>query len=410
MGKRNNPLAHQANHFSALALIAVLLLSSCNWTLPYRCTDPLGCLEVPPGSPLIMGEILATTGDWSSIGIDAQRGIELAISDTPKLLGHTIIVERQRTDCTEISALGAAEQLSILPDLLIIVGPTCPDELRSAGPVIAGTGLAMISPSIPGTNDYSGLLQTIYPSGLLAIPANFIAEKLNGHRIVGIEGDPMDGGGQTGGFVISTWDLSADTLTRAAKLHFADIQSVLAFIGGDRPDAILLSTSPVTAGQLVGQIRAAPGLENIPIIGNSSVYSIDFIQSAGPASLGVYLTGPDLAALDPAYSTFEISYKTAFDQYPLTTYPAFAYDTAGMIFDAIETIAFQGRDGSLEIPRKAFRAQLLKTRGLPGITGTIECDSSGLCASPSVTQAIYQITDPNPSTWHPGINPKRVYP
>ena len=40
----------------AVLLFTSLLLASCS-LVPYRCIDPLGCAEIPPGGPIVIGVI-----------------------------------------------------------------------------------------------------------------------------------------------------------------------------------------------------------------------------------------------------------------------------------------------------------------------------------------------------------------
>lgn len=51
----------------AFLLTTSLLLASCA-AVPDQCTDPLGCLEIPPDSPVVIGSILSTSGQNGSIG------------------------------------------------------------------------------------------------------------------------------------------------------------------------------------------------------------------------------------------------------------------------------------------------------------------------------------------------------
>ncbi len=56
--------------FLLLAMIGLSLTACSMVHLPYRCTDPLGCLEIPHGGPVVLGTLLANSGDYASSGLD----------------------------------------------------------------------------------------------------------------------------------------------------------------------------------------------------------------------------------------------------------------------------------------------------------------------------------------------------
>jgi ABC-type branched-subunit amino acid transport system substrate-binding protein len=130
---------------TATLLTLSLLLISCG-AAPYECTDPLGCLEISPGSPVVIGTILATTGQNGPAGTEALQSLEKAVADKDELLGHPIQLLRYGTDCTADSARAAATEFAIYPDLSAVIGPTCTDEAVVAGPILINAGIPLLSP------------------------------------------------------------------------------------------------------------------------------------------------------------------------------------------------------------------------------------------------------------------------
>jgi hypothetical protein len=131
--------------YSAFLLTISLLLVSCSAT-SYECTDPLGCLEIPPGSPLVIGAILATSGQNGSVGTESLQAVEKALADKDMLLGHTLNLYHYGTDCTAESARTAATEFATYPELSAVIGPSCIEEESVAVPILLEAGIALLGP------------------------------------------------------------------------------------------------------------------------------------------------------------------------------------------------------------------------------------------------------------------------
>jgi ABC-type branched-subunit amino acid transport system substrate-binding protein len=139
---------------SAALLILTLLMVSCS-AAPYECVDPLGCLEIPPGSPVVIGTILATIGEQIPAGTESLKRIQEAVADKDELLGHPIQLIRYGTDCTGGSAQIAATELATYPDLSVVIGPTCVGEEIVAGSILLNAGIPLLSPVPDSATAYS---------------------------------------------------------------------------------------------------------------------------------------------------------------------------------------------------------------------------------------------------------------
>jgi len=136
-----------------LSILALLsLLASCR-PGTFDCLDPLGCVEVPAGAPLVIGVLAAASGPEALAGQRLVQGVESAAARQEDLLGHPIEVVFQASDCSGTEAARAASQLAADPDLLLVIGPACPVDLEIAAPYLASAGIAVISPvfsALPG--------------------------------------------------------------------------------------------------------------------------------------------------------------------------------------------------------------------------------------------------------------------
>jgi len=137
-----------------------LLLVSCGG-VSYQCTDPLGCLEISPGSPVIIGTILASNGEQGPAGTEALQSVEKAIADKDELLGHPIQLDRYATDCTADSARVAATEFATYPDLSAVIGPSCTDETVVASPILLNAGIPLLSP-VPNSLAASELANQVF--------------------------------------------------------------------------------------------------------------------------------------------------------------------------------------------------------------------------------------------------------
>ena len=131
---------------ASVALLTIsLLLVSCG-AAPYECTDPLGCLEISPGNPVVIGTILATIGEQGLAGTESLKSVEKAVADKVELLGHPIQLLRYGTDCTADSARVAATEFAIYSDLSAVIGPICTGEAVVAAPILLNAGIPLLSP------------------------------------------------------------------------------------------------------------------------------------------------------------------------------------------------------------------------------------------------------------------------
>ena len=112
------------------------------------CSDPLGCVEVAAGAPINIGYALVTSGPNGSLGVDSQRGMEIAVADMGgEILGHPIEIVGEDTGCSPEGGQAAAAKLASNPNLFAVVGTTCSSEARVGAPILTEAGISMISPS-----------------------------------------------------------------------------------------------------------------------------------------------------------------------------------------------------------------------------------------------------------------------
>ena len=384
--------------------------------------DPLGVVEVAPGEPIVMGYALVTSGPNSNLGIDSMRGVEIALDDLGNmLLGHDLQLEGEDSGCSTDGGQAAASRLITNQQIVGIVGPTCSSAGNVMAPVIDEAGMVMISPSntAPGLTDpathVEGFLRTAHNDTVQgALAAEFAYNEL----------------GLTSAATIHDGSIYADQLVNVFAERFeelggtvvaqesvnttdTDMQPVLTRIALESPQIIYYPIFMPAGGFVTRQASEVAGLEEVVLMGADGLFNPDFIEAAGESVVGMYLSNPDLTSLGAAYQEFLEKHQTKYNEPPLSTYHANAYDATMLIINAAKRVAKRGEDGTLYIPRQALRDALYATENYQGLTGNLTCNENGDCADPYI--AVFEIASADLETWSPGstgpdANPRKVYP
>ncbi|MBV6467347.1 MAG: hypothetical protein PGMFKBFP_02697 [Anaerolineales bacterium] len=373
-----------------LALLISLLLTAC---LPkFECNDPLACVTVGSGEPIVVAVELTLSGPDASYGIDALRGVELAIADRGgKLLNHPIELVQADDQCSPEGGEAAARELAQNPRVVGVIGATCSGASETAAKVLTEAGMVLISPSstaasltAEGTHQ-AGFLRTIQNDKSQAgMVAEFAYRALGVRRMATInDGQPYSSGlteeacavfTALGGKCVAGYRLESGVNPSGALDH-------IRFFNPD----ILYYPLYTTDGVAVTRQAVEKGLGGAVLVGSEGLLTKGFLEQAGQFSEGMYISGPSVAEIDPSFIQ---KYETRYGEKPIASYSTQAYDAAMMLFSAIEKIVkTTGRD--IYIQRQNLRAALYATRNFQGLSGTLTCSPLGDCAKPNVT--IYQV-------------------
>lgn len=379
------------------------------------CNDPLGCAEIAAGDPIKIAYALVTSGPNGSLGEDSKRGMEIAVSDMGgELLGHPIEITGEDTGCTPEGGQAAASKLASDTSLFAVVGTTCSSEARVGAPVLSEAGLTMISPSntAPDLTDpakrVTGYFRTAHNDKVQGrVAAEFVFNELGLKKAATVHDGSVYAQGLVNAFTENYKALGGEVVSeQAVNIGDTDMRPVLTTIASAAPEAIYYPIFIAEGGFITAQAKEVPGMENVILIGADGLYSQDFLNAAGDAAKGMYLSSPDFSAFGDAYQTFLEKHQELYGEPPLSIYHAHAYDAATIIANAVKQVAIQDGE-TLYIPRQALRDAIAATKDFQGLTGNLTCDENGDCADPRI--AVYQITDP--ADWNPGVtSPVKVYP
>jgi branched-chain amino acid transport system substrate-binding protein len=376
-------------HIAILVLIASLLLTGCGTM--FECNDPLKCVTVGSGEPITIAVALTLSGPDAPYGIDALRGVELAIAERGKLLNHPIELVQEDDLCSAEGGQAAAERLAQNPKILGVIGATCSSASGTAAKVLTEAGMPLISPSSTAASltseesHQAGFLRTIQNDKSQAkMVAEFAYVALGTRTMATIhDGTPYSEELQDeacsvfealGGKCVAQYRITSGTSPQGALKH------ILLF----KPEVLYYPLYTVD-GVAITKQAAAAGLENVAFISSDGLLSSDFVSLTEGFSEGMYISGPSVLKIEPS---FYEKYEARYGEKPIAVYAAQAYDAAMILFDAIELSAkTTGRD--IYIQREPLLAALYATKNYTGLSGTLTCSILGDCAAPN--SVVYQV-------------------
>jgi branched-chain amino acid transport system substrate-binding protein len=395
----------------SLLLIAGLLLAACQpaggETFTPR-SDAIGTVAIPPGDPIHIGFWGVISGPDATLGVDSQRGVEIAIDDRGgQLLGRDIRLTVEDSGCTPEGGTTAATRLSVDTSIVALIGSSCSSEAAAGVPILTQAGMATVSPANtrpaftapeergPGGSlerDFAGYLRTAHSDSIQgAVAAQFAYNELGVRRAATIhDGSPYSEALQ--GVFADTFRGLGGTVTsqEAVGPTDTDMRPVLTRIAADNVELIFAPVFVAAGGHITAQMREIGGLDNASLMMADATFTSEWVNAAGPAAEGTYLSSPDLTAFTDKYPDFLNKHRTKYGGEPLSVFHAHAYDAANIVFNAIEAVAETGPDGTIYVGRQALRDALYATRNYDGLIGTLSCDQYGDCSSPII--AIYEVT------------------
>jgi branched-chain amino acid transport system substrate-binding protein len=379
------------------------------------CTDALGCVEIAAGDPIKIGYALVTAGPNSSLGEDSVRGIEIAVDDLGgEIMGHPVEIVGEDSGCSPEGGQAAATKLASDTSLVAVIGTSCSSEARVGAPILAEAGLSMISPSntAPDLTDpakrIDGYFRTAHNDLVQgSVAADFVFTELGLTKAATIHDGSLYAVGLATAFSDAYKELGGEIVSeQAVNVGDTDMRPVLTTIAAAAPEFIYYPIFTAEAGFVTAQAKEIPGLENVKLMAADGSFSQDFVNAAGEAAQGMYLSSPDFSAFGDQYQGFLTKHEEKFGEPPLSAFHAHAYDATNVIAAAIQKVATQDGD-TLIIGKQALRDAIAATANFQGLTGNITCGETGDCADPKI--AVYEVTDT--TAWNPNVtSPMKIYP
>ena len=385
-------------------------------------TDEIGVVKIRNGAPMFIGGYWTLSGPDVGLGLDQKRGVELAFDDwNNEVVGHKIRLIAEDGQCNAEGGQIAATKLASNRNIVAVVGPDCSSSATPGAPILWKAGIVNIGTSTtapaltapdrkPG---YHGYLRTIYNDlAQGAGDAAYFKNVLECETLATVhDGSPY--AEQLVRVAEKEFEMLGGTVVAAEAVTPTDVdmRPMLTGVATNTPCVLYYPIFVAAAAQITRQVEEISGLEDTIVISGPTAMTPGFYEAAGESARGLRFTSVDntsAEALGADYPRMLQAYRDKYGENPTQAYHVNAYDAGAILMMAIEKVAVKDDKGDTYIGRKALRDALFATEGFAGMGGPIECNEHGDCAG--FAFAVYQITDPDPSTFDIGTNPKKIYP
>ena len=330
------------------------------------------------------------TGPIAAFGEMIKRGAELKakeINAAGGVNGKTLTLVFEDDTGKDKEASLVAERIASNRQILAVVGHFNSSCSLAGKPIYQRAGIVELSPGSTNVRVCAGsdwTFRNLYRDDFqAAFAAKYIKNVLGDIQKVAVFFENDDyGSGLKDSFAAEAKELGLEIVgLEAYDRDNTDFKAQLTSIKSKQPHLIFLSGLYSQAGLIASQAREV-GIA-AQLFGADGVDSPDFLQIAGDAAEGTYVTTPfvftpnDLKAQKMAIA-FEEMHGSAPD-----TWAALTYDAIGMIVEAIE----KGGEN-----RKAIRDHLASInspeKGYDGITGLTYFDENGDCTKPAYVKIV----------------------
>jgi branched-chain amino acid transport system substrate-binding protein len=375
-----------------LLLSVALLLAGCGPATPsFECTDAIGCVEIPRDETIKIGVLQNLTGEGPP-GLFMLHCVELAVEARDgQLVDLPVEVVSADSKCSGEGGTTAALKIAADPQVVGIVGPSCSGAAATANKIVSEAGLVMISGSTtaPSLTSVGGEQGFDWQPGFLRTAQNdavagraaaiFAFQELGKRRAATINVGDAYTRGLTDTFRQAFAELGGQVVLDAAiNKGDTDMHPVLNAVTASGAQLLFFPVYEPEGNYLVHQAAEMVSSEPLGLMTAEGLYFETFIAAVGQAGVGVFFAVP-VVPQGREYDAFVSRYEAKYHEPPFPIYAATTYDAANLLFNAIEAVAAQEKDGTLHIGRQALRDALYTTAGFDGLTGSLTCDEYGDC-------------------------------
>lgn len=387
---------------SALVLVALVAAACAASPTPAtrlseapKVEDEWGVVTVQKGDPIKIGFAAALSGAGLDIlGIDEQRGAELAVADKGTIHGFDIRLVSEDDLCSAEGGTTVANKFVSDPSITAVVGNMCSSGSLAAMDIYAQNHYVMVSPSSTGvvlTTRGNPIFNRVCWNDKIQGPAaaEFLFTELGLQSVATIHDGSPYGEGLVGAMGEAFKALGGTVVANeAVNVGDTDMRPLLERIKASSPQAIYFGGFVAEGAYLASQ-RADVGMDDVVFMGADGILATDFVKAAGAAGEGVYASAANPEEAGPGFAAFLAAYESKYGEKPPAPFHAQAYDAATVIMNAIEKVAQVDDAGNLLIGRKALADAVRATADHQGLSGVITCDANGDCGTGTV--AISQV-------------------
>lgn len=358
--------------------------------------QPTGAqVVIAPGQTIRIGGSFALTGPIPDPGKDIRQAAEIAIDDLNAAGGvEGFLFELVAEDgaCSGDQGTVVGNKFAADPTIVAVTGGTCSGETFGLKPILQRARIPFVSPSATNpaiTDPECDVCNRVALSDALQgeVDADFVYNQL-GLRKVAVMHDNSDyGKGLAEIFQNAFIKLGGEvTNFEGVQVGDTDFRAVLAKIGANQPELIFFGGYSTEAALIAQQMKETAGLENTKFMSDDGAYTQQYLQAAGAAAEGTYMSFVAGDAQADKLAEFTEKYVAKFGVEPsqLGPFHGQSYDSVILIGEAIKRVAKLDDSGNLVIDREELIKAIRATEGLEGITGTLTCNEIGECGAGGV--------------------------
>ena len=357
-------------------------------------------LMFSPSDEVVIGIAVGLSGEGiAPLGVDIQRGAELALEDRPTVTvggaEFSVALDVQDDLCAAEGGQAIANRFSADASVVGVVGPMCSSACRAAAPIFDAAGFTSISPSCTApdltASGYSSFNRAVVSDAFQGrIAADYIYNVLGITRIATIHDGSPYGEGLVNVVTQRFTELGGEVVASdAVTVGDTDFRGLLDDIAQAEPELIYFGGFPAEAARIIEQ-RADAGLEDVPFFGADGIRGDEVIQLSGSSSEGVYATSA-VAASSEALDSFLQRYIETYGEEPPAPYHANGYDGVNLLLDAIEAVGTVDANGDLVIDRAAIAEYIRSVADFQGLTGVLNAEGNGEMSVSDI--GVFQVTD-----------------
>lgn len=362
--------------------------------------DMTGKVVIAPGQTIRIGGSFALTGPIPDPGKDIRQAAEIAVDDLNEMGGvEGFLFELVAEDgaCSGDQGTVVGNKFAADPTIVAVTGGTCSGETFGLTPALAEARIPFVSPSATNpavVSEECDVCNRVALSDALqgVVDAEYVFNELGLKKVAAMHDNSDYGKGLAEIFQNHILALGGEvTNFEGVQVGDTDFRAALAKIGANAPEFIFFGGYSTEAALVAQQMKETPGLENAKFMSDDGAYTQQYLEAAGAAAEGTYMSFVAGAEAEEANAAFDAKYMDKFGVSPddLGPFHGQSYDSVMVIATAIKAVAVKDGD-NLVIDREALLGAIRGVSGLAGLTGTLSCNEIGECGAGGVQ--IFQVT------------------
>jgi branched-chain amino acid transport system substrate-binding protein len=347
---------------------------------------------IAAGQPIRIGGSFALTGPIPDPGKDIRQAAEIAVDELNAAGGvEGFLFELVSEDgaCSGDQGTVVGNKFAADPTIVAVTGGTCSGETIGLKPILLKARIPFVSPSATNPDVISAdcdVCNRVALSDALQgeVDADFVFNTLGLKKVAAMHDNSDYGKGLAEIFQNAFIALGGEvTDFEGVQVGDTDFRAALAKIGASQPELVYFGGYSTEAALIAQQMRETAGLESAKFMSVDGAYTQQYLQAAGAAAEGTYMSFVAGDAQADTMAAFVEAYVAKFGVEPsqLGPFHGQSHDSVIVLADAIKRTAKVDDAGNLVIDREALITAIRATAGLTGLTGILTCDALGECGA-----------------------------